>query len=80
MNRPSVPTPNQPPSGRSADPAGAGPAPAGTVTGALPAAGPVALPDGPPAELAAMLPPGSVVILGGPGSGKTAPLAASSAV
>jgi superfamily I DNA/RNA helicase/RecB family exonuclease len=77
MNRPSVPTPNQPPSGRSADPAGAGPAPAGTVTGALPGAGPVALPDGPPAELAAMLPPGNVVILGGPGSGKTALLEAS---
>ncbi|HEU4397484.1 MAG TPA: UvrD-helicase domain-containing protein, partial [Actinomycetota bacterium] len=35
------------------------------------------LPDGPPAELAAMLPPGNVVILGGPGSGKTALLEAS---
>jgi superfamily I DNA/RNA helicase len=36
----------------------------------------VALPDGPPAELAATLPPGNVVILGGPGSGKTALLEA----
>jgi superfamily I DNA/RNA helicase len=29
------------------------------------------LPDLPPAELAAMLPPGNLVVLGGPGSGKT---------
>ena len=77
MNRPGVPTPNQPPSGRSADPATTGPAPAVAVTGALPGAGPVALPDGPPAELATTLPPGNVVILGGPGSGKTALLEAS---
>jgi superfamily I DNA/RNA helicase len=34
------------------------------------------LPDGLPGELAAMLPPGNVVILGGPGSGKTALLEA----
>ena len=37
----------------------------------------MALPDGPPARLAAMLPPGNVVVLGGPGSGKTALLEAS---
>src|SRR5918996_1071694 len=51
MNRPSIPTQNQPSRGRP-------------------------LPDGLPAELAAMLPPGNVVILGGPGSGKTALLEA----
>src|SRR5215216_3461849 len=51
MNRPSIPTQNQPPAGRP-------------------------LPDGLPAELAAMLPPGNVVVLGGPGSGKTALLEA----
>ena len=51
MNRPSIPTQNQPPSGRS-------------------------LPDGLPAELATRLPPGNVVVLGGPGSGKTALLEA----
>jgi hypothetical protein len=56
MNRPSLPTPNQPPAG--------------------PAAGAVVLPDGSPGELAAMLPPGNVVIVGGPGSGKTALLEA----
>jgi superfamily I DNA/RNA helicase/RecB family exonuclease len=67
MNRPSMPTPNQPP--------GATPV-AGSVIAELPGAGPVALPDGPPAELAGMLPPGNVVILGGPGSGKTALLEA----
>src|SRR5215207_10138869 len=78
MNRPSVPTPNQSPSGLpSAAPATSGTAPAaGSVIGALPGAGPVGLPDGPPGELAAMLPPGNVVILGGPGSGKTALLEA----
>jgi superfamily I DNA/RNA helicase len=38
--------------------------------------GPAVLPDGLPAELAAMLPPGNLVILGGPGSGKTALLEA----
>jgi superfamily I DNA/RNA helicase/RecB family exonuclease len=38
--------------------------------------GPVVLPDGLPAELAAMLPPGNLVVLGGPGSGKTALLEA----
>jgi superfamily I DNA/RNA helicase/RecB family exonuclease len=54
MNRPSAPTPIQPPGG-----------------------GPLVLPDGLPAELAAMLPPGNLVILGGPGSGKTALLEAS---
>src|SRR4029453_13896430 len=69
MNRPSVPTPNQPP-GRV--PAQA----AGSVIGALPGPGPVGLPDGPPDELAAQLPPGSLVVLGGPGSGKTALLEA----
>jgi superfamily I DNA/RNA helicase/RecB family exonuclease len=53
MNRPSAPTPIQPPGG-----------------------GPVVLPDGLPAELATMLPPGNLVILGGPGSGKTALLEA----
>jgi superfamily I DNA/RNA helicase/RecB family exonuclease len=41
-----------------------------------PARGPVALGDGPPHELVTMLPPGNVVILGGPGSGKTALLEA----
>src|SRR5215211_2599970 len=51
MNRPSIPTQNQPPRGRP-------------------------LPDGLPGELAAMLPPGNVVIVGGPGSGKTALLEA----
>src|ERR687892_1312747 len=40
------------------------------------ATGPVVPPDGPPSELAAALPPGNVVILGGPGSGKTALLEA----
>src|SRR5215218_4278981 len=53
MNRPSAPTPIQPPGG-----------------------GPLVLPDGVPAELATMLPPGNLVILGGPGSGKTALLEA----
>jgi superfamily I DNA/RNA helicase/RecB family exonuclease len=78
MNRPSVPTPNQPPSGRpSAARAASGAVPAaGSVIAELPGAGPVALPDGPPADLAGMLPPGNVVILGGPGSGKTALLEA----
>ncbi|HEX3214209.1 MAG TPA: hypothetical protein VH016_16675, partial [Actinomycetota bacterium] len=71
MNRPSVPTPNQPPSGLPSAAPGTAPA-AGSVIGALPGAGPVGLPDGPPGQLAAMLPPGNVVILGGPGSGKTA--------
>jgi superfamily I DNA/RNA helicase len=37
---------------------------------------PVVLPHGTPAELAAALPPGNVVVLGGPGSGKTALLEA----
>ena len=75
MNRPSLPTPNQPPSGLpSAAPAM--PPAAGSVIRALPGAGPVGLPDGPPGELAAMLPPGNIVILGGPGSGKTALLEA----
>ena len=64
MNQPSLTTPDQPPGGRTA-----GDHPAST-------AGPVALPDGPPGDLAAMLPPGNVVILGGPGSGKTALLEA----
>src|SRR5918992_1625669 len=41
-----------------------------------PPAGPLTLADGLPGELAAMLPPGNVVILGGPGSGKTALLEA----
>jgi superfamily I DNA/RNA helicase/RecB family exonuclease len=81
MNRPSTPTPNQPPGGRpAATPPTSGPSGGVTVAGAviagLPGAGPVALPDGPPAELAGMLPPGNVVILGGPGSGKTALLEA----
>jgi superfamily I DNA/RNA helicase/RecB family exonuclease len=78
MNRPSLPTPNQPPSGLpSAAPATSDTPPAaGSVIGALPGAGPVGLPDGPPDDLAAMLPPGNVVILGGPGSGKTALLEA----
>src|SRR5215211_7139894 len=51
MNRPSIPTQDQPPNGRP-------------------------LPGGLPGELAAMLPPGNVVVLGGPGSGKTALLEA----
>jgi superfamily I DNA/RNA helicase/RecB family exonuclease len=38
--------------------------------------GPLTLADGLPGELAAMLPPGNVVVLGGPGSGKTALLEA----
>jgi superfamily I DNA/RNA helicase/RecB family exonuclease len=38
--------------------------------------GPLVLPDGPPAELAAALPAGHLVVLGGPGSGKTALLEA----
>ena len=81
MNRPSAPTPNQPPSGlpgvTPAAQAASDAAPAaGSVISALPGPGPVALPDGPPAELAATLPPGNVVILGGPGSGKTALLEA----
>jgi superfamily I DNA/RNA helicase/RecB family exonuclease len=78
MNRPSVPTPDQPPSGRpTAVPAASGAVPvAGSVIAGLPGPRPAALPDGPPAELAGMLPPGNVVILGGPGSGKTALLEA----
>src|SRR5829696_7877463 len=64
MNRPSLPTPNQPP-GRLPDGA-EGPAAGGSVV----------LPDGTPGELAAMLPPGNLVIVGGPGSGKTALLEA----
>src|SRR4029453_18902215 len=51
MNRPSIPTQDQPPNGRP-------------------------LPDGLPGELVTMLPPGNVVVLGGPGSGKTALLEA----
>ena len=81
MNRPSAPTPNQPPSGlpgaTPAAPAASDAAPAaGSVISALPGPGPVALRRRPPAELAATLPPGNVVILGGPGSGKTALLEA----
>src|SRR5687767_3636820 len=82
MNRPSLPTPNQPPSGPPSAAPDFGPATsvtaqaAGSVIRALPGAGPVGLPDGPPGDLAAMLPPGNVVILGGPGSGKTALLEA----
>jgi superfamily I DNA/RNA helicase/RecB family exonuclease len=85
MNRPSMPTSNQPPSGLpSATPAASDTAPAtsatapaaGSVIRALPGADPFGLPDGPPGDLAAMLPPGNVVILGGPGSGKTALLEA----
>jgi superfamily I DNA/RNA helicase/RecB family exonuclease len=49
---------------------------AGPGVGAPPPAGSVVLPDGAPGELAAMLPPGNVVIVGGPGSGKTALLEA----
>jgi superfamily I DNA/RNA helicase/RecB family exonuclease len=41
-----------------------------------PLAAATVLPDGPPAELAAVLPAGNVVVLGGPGSGKTALLEA----
>src|SRR5829696_3884090 len=83
MNRPSSPTPNQPPSSLPGTvPAASGTAlavsaqAAGSVIGALPGPGPVGLPDGPPAELAAQLPPGNLVVLGGPGSGKTALLEA----
>jgi len=81
MNRPSAPTPNQPPSGlpgvTPAAQAASDAAPAaGSVISALPGPGPVGLADGPPAELAATLQPGNVVILGGPGSGKTALLEA----
>ena len=48
-----------------------------TTTSNPPAGGaPMVLPDNPPADLAAMLPPGNLVILGGPGSGKTALLEA----
>jgi superfamily I DNA/RNA helicase/RecB family exonuclease len=39
-------------------------------------AAPLALPDGPPAALVAQLPAGNVIVLGGPGSGKTALLEA----
>src|SRR5829696_9016734 len=83
MNRPSSPTPNQPPSSLPGTvPAASGTAlavsaqAAGSVIGARPGPGPVGLPDGPPAELAAQLPPGNLVVLGGPGSGKTALLEA----
>jgi superfamily I DNA/RNA helicase/RecB family exonuclease len=41
-----------------------------------PLAAAAVLPDGSPPELAAALPPGNVVVLGGPGSGKTALLEA----
>ena len=61
MNRPSAPTPNQPPSGlpgaASAAQAASDAAPAaGSVISALPGPGPVGLADGPPAELAATIP------------------------
>jgi superfamily I DNA/RNA helicase/RecB family exonuclease len=41
-----------------------------------PDAAPMALPEGPPAALAAQLPQGNLLLLGGPGSGKTALLEA----
>ncbi len=41
-----------------------------------PAAAPMTLPDAPPAAIAAQLPDGNLVVLGGPGSGKTAMLEA----
>jgi superfamily I DNA/RNA helicase/RecB family exonuclease len=41
-----------------------------------PDAAPMALPDAPPAAIAARLPEGTLVVLGGPGSGKTALLEA----
>ena len=48
-----------------------------TTTSNPPAGGaPMVFPDNPPAELAAALPPGNLLILGGPGSGKTALLEA----
>jgi superfamily I DNA/RNA helicase/RecB family exonuclease len=50
------------------------PVPGGPPSG--PPAGATALPDGSPDELAAALPAGNVVVLGGPGSGKTALLEA----
>src|SRR5215218_3649012 len=50
------------------------PVPGGPPSG--PPAGAPALPDGSPDELAAALPAGNVVVLGGPGSGKTALLEA----
>jgi superfamily I DNA/RNA helicase/RecB family exonuclease len=72
-----MPTPSQPPSGRpTVDTASSDEAPPAPVTTAEPGGRPVALPDGAPTELAAALPPGNVVILGGPGSGKTALLEA----
>jgi superfamily I DNA/RNA helicase/RecB family exonuclease len=77
MNRPSLPTPNQPPAASSAGAEGPAPTPmAAPAAGAASSAGAVVLPDGSPGELAAMLPPGNVVIVGGPGSGKTALLEA----
>jgi superfamily I DNA/RNA helicase/RecB family exonuclease len=50
--------------------------PSMTTPNPPPGAVPTVLPDHPPAELAAMLPSGNLVILGGPGSGKTALLEA----
>jgi superfamily I DNA/RNA helicase/RecB family exonuclease len=50
--------------------------PSTTTTNPPPAGAPTVLPDLPPAELAAALPPGNLAILGGPGSGKTALLEA----
>src|SRR6266542_2718769 len=41
-----------------------------------PAAAPMTLPDAPPAAISAQLPDGNLVVLGGPGSGKTAMLEA----
>jgi superfamily I DNA/RNA helicase/RecB family exonuclease len=52
------------------------PTPSQPSEGRPAAAGPVVLPGGTSAELAAALPPGNLVILGGPGSGKTALLEA----
>ena len=45
--------------------------PSTTTPDPQPGGAPMVLPDIPPAELAAMLPPGNLVVLGGPGSGKT---------
>jgi superfamily I DNA/RNA helicase/RecB family exonuclease len=63
MKEPSIPTPDQPPTGDTGTPQAGDP--------------PATLPDDPPDQLAPVLPAGNVIVLGGPGSGKTALLEAS---
>jgi superfamily I DNA/RNA helicase/RecB family exonuclease len=73
MTTPSAATPN------GWTPHAGGPPADGPWAPAPPGGGRLTPPDGPPAELAAWLPPGNVVVLGGPGSGKTALVEAAAA-